>query len=64
MPKKQTYRELSDELDEIISGLQTDDLDVDDAIKRYERGMEIVKDLEAQLKDAENKIKIVKKPVR
>lgn len=59
--KKLSYRELSDELDNIVNGLQTDDLDVDEAIKRYERGMEIVKSLEEYLKEAENKIKVVKK---
>ena len=36
------------------------DLDVDEAVKFYERGMEISKELEAYLKDAENKVTKIK----
>ena len=52
---------MSDELDEIVTSLQTDDVDVDEAIKRYDRGMAIVKELEAYINEAENKITRVKK---
>lgn len=50
------YRALSEELDMILESLQTADLDIDEAIKCYERGMVIVKELEAYLKTAENKV--------
>lgn len=53
---KTDYRALSEELDTILESLQTADLDIDEAIKRYERGMVIVKGLEAYLKNAENKV--------
>lgn len=62
MAKKElSYRELSEELDDIVGSLQTEDVDVDEAIKRYERGMAIVKELEAYITEAENKISRVKK---
>jgi len=54
--KEPTYAELKLELDELLDTLQQDDISVDDALKHYERGMELVKQLEATLSDAENKI--------
>ena len=54
--KKSTYAELKVELDGLLDILQQDDISVDDALKGYERGIELVKQLEATLKDAENKI--------
>lgn len=60
MAKEINYRELSTELDEILGKLQSGDLDIDEALKLYERGMVIVKDLESYLKDAENKVTKIK----
>ena len=54
------YQALSRELDEILETLQTADLDIDEAVKSYERGMTIVKQLEAYLKTAQNKVIKVK----
>ena len=51
-----TYAELKSELDNLLDNLQQDDISVDDAMKQYERGMEIVKQLEKTLTEAENKI--------
>jgi len=58
--KKPTYAELKLELDELLDTLQQDDISVDDALKAYERGMELVKELEATLNEAENKITKIK----
>lgn len=54
------YRALSAELDDIVAELQQADLDIDAAVKQYQRGMEIVKQLETYLKTAENTVKKVK----
>lgn len=51
-----TYQELNEELDTILADLQRDDTDVDTAVQQYERGLELVKQLESHLKNAENKI--------
>ena len=56
MTKKIDYKRLSTELDEIIGKLQSNDLDVDEAVKAYEDGMQIAKKLEEYLQSAENKI--------
>ena len=54
------YRQLSQELDAILDELQTADLDIDEAVKKYERGMMLVKELEDYLKTAENKVTKIK----
>jgi len=53
---KQNYQVLKLELDTILSELQHDDVDVDQTLVKYQRGLELVQQLEAQLKDAENTI--------
>jgi exodeoxyribonuclease VII small subunit len=50
------YQTLNDELETIIAELQREDIDVDEALKHYERGLELVKQLQAYLKTAENKV--------
>jgi len=54
--KEPTYAELKIELDEVLDMLQQDGIGVDEALKAYERGMELVKQLEITLQEAENKI--------
>ena len=54
-PKK-SYSEMSEELESILSILQQGDLDVEDAINQYERGIELTHELEKYLETAENKI--------
>lgn len=60
MAKKQTYKELSDELAEVMASLEGGELDIDEAVKCYERGLAIVRELEDHLKDAENKVTMLK----
>lgn len=56
MSEQINYQELSAELDTILTQLQSDDFDIDKAITLYERGIEITKQLESYLKNAENKV--------
>ena len=53
---KPTYRSLKTELDIILAELQQEDIDVDQTLAKYQRGLELIKQLETQLKDAENTI--------
>lgn len=57
---KPGYKELADELDDILVELQQADLDVDVAVKKYERGLELIKELETYLGEAENKVSRLK----
>lgn len=59
--KKKDYREMAAELDAILETLQTADLDIDEAVKAYEHGMELVKELEDYLQAAQNKVTKIKK---
>lgn len=57
MAKQQTdYQSLQTELDTLLANLQSGELDIDEAVAAYERGMAIVKELETYLKTAENRI--------
>ncbi|MEK7600266.1 MAG: exodeoxyribonuclease VII small subunit [Patescibacteria group bacterium] len=51
-----SYQELKSELDDIMDQLGREDLDIDKALDYYQRGIELVKQLETYLKTAENKI--------
>ena len=50
------YQALSQELDQIVTKLQLDDVAIDDALKLHTRGIEITKQLEKYLKEAENTV--------
>lgn len=54
------YQKLSAELDAILDEMQSVDIDIDKAVKKYEQGMKILTELEKQLKTAENKVKKVR----
>ena len=56
MAKQQSYKQLSDELGKVMEELEQGDLDIDQAVVSYERGLQIVRELEAHLKEAENKV--------
>lgn len=62
MTKELDYRALSDELETIVLALQQDDIDVDVAMQKYERGLELIAQLEKYLKTAENKIDKLQRP--
>ncbi|HVA10576.1 MAG TPA: exodeoxyribonuclease VII small subunit [Candidatus Dormibacteraeota bacterium] len=53
---KLNYQAMKYELENIMSKLQAEDLDVDEALKLYERGLELVKQLDNYLKTAENTV--------
>lgn len=54
-----SYGELRAQLDEVMNKLQSPDCDVDEAVKLYEQALTYVKQLEAYLETAENKVKKV-----
>lgn len=57
MPKNEkTYKQLQEELDGILILLQSGELDIDESMKAYEKGLTLVAQLEKYLKTAENTI--------
>lgn len=55
-----SYEALNAELENIMTELQDESLDIDLALKHYQRGLELVKSLENYLKNSENKINELK----
>lgn len=47
-------------LEDLLESIESDELDVDAAIKRFEEGMKLVDELEQYLTTAENKIEKIK----
>lgn len=50
------YQALQTELDNVMSELKREDLDVDTALKHYQRGLELAERLQKYLETAENKV--------
>ena len=57
---KQDYQALSIELDAVVLELQQPDVQVDEAVKLYGRGLELITALEQHLQEAENTIQSLK----
>ncbi len=54
------YSEIKDDLDNVMNNLHSDELDLDQAIKLYERGIKLTNELGDYIRHAENKIKTIK----
>ena len=55
--KPQTYQQLSDQLAALVDWFESDQVNLDQAVSKYEEAMELLKQMENHLKSAENKIK-------
>jgi len=56
MPQKITFEQAMAELDEIVRKLENGQIPLEEAVKTYEKGMELKKICEEKLKNAEMKI--------
>ena len=52
-----SYTVLKDELDGVLSRLQSEDLDIDEAVQLYKRGNELIAEVGTYLKSAQNIVK-------
>ncbi|MBI2573781.1 MAG: exodeoxyribonuclease VII small subunit [Candidatus Wildermuthbacteria bacterium] len=59
--EKFNFTKAYEEIEHINEWFQKEDIDLDEALKKYKRGMELVTQCKARLKDAENKFEEVKK---
>ncbi len=57
---KKNYQDLEAELREIIAWFEGDSFDVDEALRKYQRGLELIKELEVYLGTAENTVRELK----
>jgi exodeoxyribonuclease VII small subunit len=56
LPETVDYRELSTELAELLELLEQGELGIDESVRHYERGLEIITRLESHLLQAENRV--------
>lgn len=54
---KKTYRQLSEELSTVLDWFDSQEADLDEALAKYQQAMELIKQMEAYLKTATNKIR-------
>lgn len=55
--KTKSYREMNEELAEIMAWFESEQVDLDQAVAKYEQAMKLLSAMEDYLKTAENKIK-------
>ena len=61
MEKNMNFEETMKELEEIVQKLENGDLNLDESIKEFEKGMALSKNASKYLEDAEKKITILVK---
>lgn len=54
-----TFKEASVELEQIVRALEAGDLELEDALGRYARGVELLKSLRERLAAAEQKVQVL-----
>ena len=58
-----TYKEASTELEHIIRNLESGDMELEESLESYTRGVELLKSLRSRLADAEQKVQVLLKDV-
>ena len=57
---KMSFEEALSELEEIVRGIESGDIDLDGAIQAYERGAALKRHCDAKLREAEEKVSKIK----
>ena len=58
-----SYKEASTELELIIRNLESGDMELEDSLDSYTRGVELLNSLRARLADAEQKVSVLMKDI-
>lgn len=61
-PKKiedMTFKEASIELEQIVRSLESGELELEESLERYSRGVELLKSLRERLSSAEQKVRVL-----
>jgi exodeoxyribonuclease VII small subunit len=61
MSQKKPLKEQLTELEELVSWFEQDDLDIEEAIQKFEIGSELAGSIKKDLGELENKITVLKK---
>ena len=57
--EEMTFKEASIELEQIVRSLEAGDLELEESLERYSRGVELLRSLRARLSDAEQKVRVL-----
>ena len=57
--RAKNYQQMSDELATLVDWFESDQVNLDEAVRKYEQAIELLQQMEEYLKTAENKIKKV-----
>lgn len=61
MPKKPLkFKDAFERLEQIVASLGSDDIDVEDAVKKYADGLALVRLCKGKLEEAENSVKEIR----
>lgn len=58
-PENMTFEATIEELDTIVANLENGDLSLDDALKKFERGITLARAGQAKLSDAEQRVSLL-----
>ena len=58
-----TYKEASTELELIIRNLESGELELEESLESYTRGVELLRSLRTRLEDAEQKVSVLMKDI-
>lgn len=59
MPKKESFKQSMDRLDEIIARLNQNEVELEEAITLFEEGLKLVKQCDARLKQFEQRVNVL-----
>lgn len=59
MAKEKDFEEMLDDLENIVTSLEKDDLKLDESIAKFEEGMKLTKLCNTKLEEAEKKITVL-----
>lgn len=54
--QKTTYKQMAGELDALMAWFDSDQVDLDEAVKKYEQAVKLIEQMQTYLKTAENKV--------
>lgn len=57
--KDMTFKEASIELEQIVRALESGELELEESLERYGRGVELLKSLRARLANAEQRVRVL-----
>jgi exodeoxyribonuclease VII small subunit len=55
--KVKSYQQMADELNQLVSWFESDQVNLDQAVAKYEQALQLLEQMETYLRSAQNKVK-------